>query len=161
MPYLSATETTSTTWTSCECYFHNLSRVNSALSGGMNITQSNTAEQPNGCVIWCTNASVYTETKNEFFSCSWTKLPKNVLLRDKTVKFYDKCHRHRAIRAMVQPRRPSPPCAVLLAHTWQSSERRSRLSTKSQIHQCCRGPSHVLRGFSQGTFVRNDTHDIK
>ena len=51
-------------------------------------------EQPNGCVTWCMNAFVYMETKKEFFSCYWTKWQKNVVLKDKTGRFCDKCHRH-------------------------------------------------------------------
>ena len=34
------------------------------------------------------------ETKKEFFSCYWTKWQKDAVLKDKTGKFYDKCHRH-------------------------------------------------------------------
>ena len=53
---------------------------------------------------------VYMQTKKEFYNCCWTKWQKNVVLKDKTGKFYDVCHRHRAIRAMEQPREPSPQC---------------------------------------------------
>ena len=49
----------------------------------MNITQSNTA----GTGKWVRDL-VY-----ERFCLHWTKLPKTVLLMDKTVKLYDKCHR--------------------------------------------------------------------
>ena len=42
LPFLSATETTSTTWTSCDHVAHLLLCVNSALPGGMNIPHSNT-----------------------------------------------------------------------------------------------------------------------
>ena len=69
-------------------------------------------EQPNWCVMWGTNASVYTETRKEFPSNHWTKLQKNVVLREKTGTFFDKCHRHRATRAMATRRRPFPQCAV-------------------------------------------------
>ena len=48
-------------------------------------------EQPGGCVTWGMNAFVHTETKKEFISCCWMKWQKNVVLKDKTVKFYDKC----------------------------------------------------------------------
>ena len=58
-------------------------------------------QQPSGCVTWSMNAFVNTETK-EFFSCYWTKWQDNVVLMDKVGKFYDKCHRHRAIRAMAE-----------------------------------------------------------
>ena len=48
------------------------------------------------------NAFVYMETKEEFFSCYWTEWQKNVVLKDKTGKFYDNLQRqrHKAIRAM-------------------------------------------------------------
>ena len=49
------------------------------------------------------------------------KWPKNVVLKDKTGKFYDKCHRHRAIRAM-ERRKPSPQCVGLPEHIWQFSK---------------------------------------
>ena len=49
-------------------------------------------------------------------------LQKNVVLRDKTGKFYDMCHRHRAIRAMEQLRKPSPQCVDSLEHIWQFSK---------------------------------------
>ena len=42
--------------------------------------------------------------KQEFFSCCWTEWQKKFVLKDKMGRFYDKCHRHRAIRAM-EPRR--------------------------------------------------------
>ena len=42
------------------------------------------------------NASVFTETNKEFFSCCCTKWQENVVLKYKIGKFYDKCHRHRA-----------------------------------------------------------------
>ena len=86
-------------------------------------------EEPSGCVIWSVNDSVYTETRNEFFSCYWTKLPKNVVLKDKAGKFHDKCRQHRVSRPMAQRRRPSPQCAVLLSHAWKHSKTKSRLST--------------------------------
>ena len=35
----------------------------------------------------------YGDNKKEFFSCYWTKWQKNVVLKDKTGKFYDKYHR--------------------------------------------------------------------
>ena len=56
------------------------------------------------------------------------KLQKNVVLRDNTGKFYDTCHRHRAIRAMEQPRKPSPQCVDSPEHIWQFSKTTSRLS---------------------------------
>ena len=37
-----------------------------------------------------------TWRQKEFFSCYWTRWQKNVVLKDKTGKFYDKYHRHRA-----------------------------------------------------------------
>ena len=55
-----------------------------------------------GGVTWGMNAFVYMETKKEFYNCHWTKWQKNVVLKDKTGRFCDKCHRHRAIRAMEQ-----------------------------------------------------------
>ena len=67
-------------------------------------------QQPNGCVTWSMNAFVYMERKKGFFSCYWTMWQKNVVLKDKTGKFYGKCHRHRAIRAMEPLRKPSPQC---------------------------------------------------
>ena len=48
--------------------------------------------------------------KEEFFSCYWTRWQKNATLKDKTGKFYDKYHRHRAIRAMEQLRKHSSLC---------------------------------------------------
>ena len=75
-------------------------------------------EQPNGCVPWCMNAFVYMETKKEFFRCHWT-MWKNVVLNDKTGKFYDKCHGNRAIRALEQVRKPPPQCVDLPEHIWQ------------------------------------------
>ena len=78
-------------------------------------------EQPSGCVTWCMNAFVFTETKKEFFSCCWTKWQKNVVLYDKTGKFYDKYHRHRAIRARALWRKPSPHCSRISG----SSQRRN------------------------------------
>ena len=50
------------------------------------------------------NAFVNMETKKEFHNCYWTKWKKNVVLKDNTGRFCDKCHRHRAIRAMEQRR---------------------------------------------------------
>ena len=82
-------------------------------------------EQANGCVICCMNVCFHTETKKELSSCYWTKLQKHVVLRDKTGKFFDKCHRHRAIRAMVPRRRPSPHCSPMSG----SHHRQNRLST--------------------------------
>ena len=79
-------------------------------------------QQPSGCVTWCMNAFVYMETRKEFFSCYWTKWQKNVVLKDKTGKFYGKRHRHRAIRAMEPLRKPSPQCVDLLEHIWQFSK---------------------------------------
>ena len=61
---------------------------------------------------------VHMETKKEFYNCYWTKWQKNVL-KDKTGRFCDKCHRHRAIRAMEQRRKPSPQIVDLLEHIWQ------------------------------------------
>ena len=43
----------------------------------------------------------------EFFSCCRTKWHKNVVLKEKTGKFYDECHRHRAFRAVAPRRRHS------------------------------------------------------
>ena len=63
----------------------------------------------------------------EFFSCYWTKWQKNVVLKDKVGKFYDKYRRHRAIRAMEQRRKPSPRCVDSLEHIWQFSKTKSRL----------------------------------
>ena len=65
-------------------------------------------QQQNGCVTLGMNAFVHMETKNEFFSFYWTKWQENVVLKNKTGKFYDKCHRRTAIRAMEQLRKPSP-----------------------------------------------------
>ena len=45
---------------------------------------------------------VHMETKKKFYNCYWTKWQKNVVLKDKTGRFFDKCHRHRAIRVMEQ-----------------------------------------------------------
>ena len=70
---------------------------------------------------------VYTETKKEFFSCHWTKWQENVVLEDKIGKFYNKCHRHRAIRAMAPRRKPSQRCVDLPEHIWQFSKTKSRL----------------------------------
>ena len=75
--------------------------------------------QPNGCVTWFMNAFVYVETKKLFDNCCWTKWHKNVVLKDKTCRFCDKCHRHRAIRAMEQWRKPSPQYVDLPEHIWQ------------------------------------------
>ena len=47
-----------------------------------------------------TNASVYTKTKEKFNSCCCTKRHGNAVSKDETGKFYDKCHRHRAVRAV-------------------------------------------------------------
>ena len=52
-----------------------------------------------GARRWCR-----TPTQKEFFSCHWTRWQKNVVLKDKTGEFYDKYHRHRAIRAMEESR---------------------------------------------------------
>ena len=71
------------------------------------------------CVTWSMNAFVYMETKKEFYNCYWTNGKKNVVLKDKTGRFCDKCHRHRAIRAMEQRRKPSPQYVDLLEHIWQ------------------------------------------
>ena len=47
MPCPSATKTTFTTWTSFDQIAHTLLRVDSALSGGMTIPQTNTGSEPN------------------------------------------------------------------------------------------------------------------
>ena len=47
LPYLSATETTSTTWTSCDQLAHILLRVNSVLCGGMTVPLSDTGYERN------------------------------------------------------------------------------------------------------------------
>ena len=49
-------------------------------------------QQPCGCVTWGMNAFCPYETKKEFFSCCCTKWHENVVLKDKTGKFYEKCH---------------------------------------------------------------------
>ena len=79
-------------------------------------------QQPNGCLTWSMKAFVYIETKKEFFSCYWRKWQKNVVLKDKTGKFHDKCHPQRAIRAMEQLRKPSPQCVDSSEHIWQFSK---------------------------------------
>ena len=43
---------------------------------------------------------------------------KEVVLKNKIGKFYVKCHRHKAIRAMEPPRKPSPQCAVWRERTF-------------------------------------------
>ena len=55
------------------------------------------------------------------------KVAKNVVLKDKTGRFCDKCYRHRAIRAMKQRRKPSPQFVDLLEHIWQRTRTKSRL----------------------------------
>ena len=84
-------------------------------------------QQPNGCVTWGYERFLSTWRQKEFFSCYWTRWQKNVVLKDKTGKFYDKYHRHRAIRAMEQLRRQSPQCVDSLEHIWQFSKTKSRL----------------------------------
>ena len=92
-------------------------------------------QQPSGCVTWGMNAFVYMEQKKEFFSCYWTKWQKYVVLKDKTGKFYDKCHRHRATRAMEPLGKPSPQCVDLLEHIWQFSKTESRLLERQHIQR--------------------------
>ena len=65
--------------------------------------------------------------KEEIINCYWTKWQKNVVLMDKTGRFCDKCHRHTAIRAMEQRRKPSPQYVDLLEHIWHLSKTKSRL----------------------------------
>ena len=98
------------------------------------------------------NAFVYVETKKEFFSCYWTKWQKNVVLKDKTGKFYDKCHRHRAIRAMEQLRKPSStvrgPASTYLAV----------LKEKTRLSQC----DNTLSDASVDDQTRSmDSHSIQ
>ena len=85
-----------------------------------------------GTATWVRDldAFVHTETKKELRSCCWIKWQKNVVLKDKTGKFYNKCYRQRAIRATVPRRKPSPQSAVLFAHIWQFSKTKSRLSIR-------------------------------
>ena len=92
----------------------------------------------------------------EFFSCCWTKWQKNIVSKNKSGKFYDKFHRHRAIRAMPPRRKPSPQCAVLLAHIWQFSQTESRQLTRRHIHRCCRGHAALVPTRYN---VRIDTND--
>ena len=61
------------------------------------------------------------ETKG-FYKCYWTKWQKNVVLKDKTCIFCDKCHRHRAMRAMEHRRKPSPQYVELQEHVLQLSK---------------------------------------
>ena len=79
-------------------------------------------EQPSGVRdVACERFRLHGD-KDEFLRCWRTKWRRNVVPQDKTGKFHDKCHRHRAIRAMLQRRMPSPQCAVLLAQIWQFSK---------------------------------------
>ena len=55
------------------------------------------------------------------------KVAKNVVLKDKIGKFYDKCHLRRAIRAMEPWRKPSAQCVDSTEHIWQFSKTNSRL----------------------------------
>ena len=48
--------------------------------------------------------STCRQSRSSFFSCCWTEWQKKFVLKDQMGRFYDKCHRHRAIRAM-EPRR--------------------------------------------------------
>ena len=65
------------------------------------------------------------ETKKEFYNCCWTKWQKNVVLKDKTGRFCDKCHRHRAIRAMEQLRKAVSTVRGLAGTYLGSSQRQN------------------------------------
>ena len=55
--YLSATETTSTSWTSCDQFAHCLLRLSSALSGGMIVPHTKTSGLVSPlAVAWCCHA---------------------------------------------------------------------------------------------------------
>ena len=73
-------------------------------------------QQPIGCVTWGMNAFCLHGDKEGVLQ----------LLLDKVAKecrpdgrFCDKCHRHRAIRAMEQRRKQSPRYVALPEHLWQ------------------------------------------
>ena len=54
-----------------------------------------------------------------------SKITKNNILMDKTNKCYDKCHRHKAIKAKAPRRNWSPQCAVSCSHILGSPQRQN------------------------------------
>ena len=76
---------------------------------------------------------VYTETKQEFFSCCWTERQKKFVLKAKMGRFYDKCRRHRAIRAM-EPRRKAVSTVRALARKYLAVLRDNIPSFEVTIH---------------------------
>ena len=61
-------------------------------------------EQPSGCVTWCMNAFCIHGDKAGVLQLLLDRVTKEVRPEGQDGRFYDKCHRHRAIRAM-EPRR--------------------------------------------------------
>ena len=96
-------------------------------------------QKSSGCVTWGMNA----------FDCYWTEWQKNGVLKDNTGKFYDKCHRHRAIRAMEPLRKLSPQHVDSPEHIWRLSKTKSRFS------------QDTLRCFRDDQTRSMDSHEIQ
>ena len=87
-------------------------------------------QQPSGCVTWGMNACLHGD-KEGILQLLLDKVAKECRPEDKTGKFCDKCHRHRAIRAMEPLRKPSPQCVDLLEHLWHFSIQITTLERQS------------------------------
>ena len=93
-------------------------------------------EQPNGYVTWSTNVSVYGD-KDGVLQCCRTKWHKNVVLKEKTGKFYDECHRHRAIRARGAAKTAVSTVRSLARTIWQPSITKSRPHLRQMTKALC------------------------
>ena len=82
------------------------------------------------------------ETK-ELFTCCVSKWQKNVVLKDKTGKFSDKCHRHGAINAKAPRRRRSVSKVRGFART-----RLLAIRDKNRVFRCDATHHRCLRGQS-------------
>ena len=112
-------------------------------------------QQPHGCVTWCMNAFCLHGDKEGFFQLLLDKWQESVVLKDKTGKFYDKYHRHRATERLWKQ---SPQCVDSREHIWQFSKTKSRLLKWRHTLQCFLARSDTLHGFSLDT-VWEETHE--
>ena len=76
----------------------------------------------NVCVIWCTNASVHTETKKEFFSCYWTKLQNNAVLLGQDWKILRQVSPTQSHQSSGSRRRPVSTVRGLASHILDSQQ---------------------------------------
>ena len=115
-------------------------------------------QQPSGCVTF-----VYMETRERVLQLLLDQVAEECRSerQDWHGRFCDKCHRHRAIRAMEQRRKPSPQHVDLLEHIWQGSKKSKipsfAMTTHSQmIPWTTRHAAWILTRYN----VRRDTRMI-